>query len=714
MQSTPLVTFFFVAPLIGAAALLLVLVRSSWRGRRVPERVYFSLLLTGIGLWCGFYALEASVPPIAAKTVFAQLQYLGIASVPVLLLLFALYYSGNSGWLRPKVQALLFVIPTLTLLLIATNGLHHLVWSSVRADPSGPFPALLIEHGPYFWVHLIYSYLLVLAATGVLITSAVRFPQDCRRQSVLVIVAAIAPLVANIFYALGLIPDDNLDLTPYAFAVTGGLLALALSRYRLFDLFLGLRAQARSALVESMPDAVLVIDGEGRIVDSNPAARQVLEHVAQPLTGISLAEAIGLEYSSPEFARSEGSRHEIELPVEGGGGIFDVLVSRLGSSQAGPSGHLIVLRDITERRRAVRASLESERRYRLLIENARDLIFTMDAEARLTQINPAVERVTGFLRAELLGRRVQEIVARRGEELSAGLVDEEFQTREIRLLTKAGTSVVLEGSVRSICKDGAVTGYECIARDVTEARAWEEALRFQALHDSVTNLPNRVQLRERLQELIAGGGGDNRRFALLLLDLDDFKHVNDNLGHHLGDSLLELVSSRLTRSIRSADIVARLGGDEFALVVRLDEDSDVGRIAMRVLDIFKRRFSIEGNQISVSASVGVALFPEHGTTVDGLLQFADIAMYAAKRGGGSRYAMYEVKGKPPLDRATHPTVGVARSVREATVDPLLSTAIRPASEPDHRSRGSCSLEPPSTWTHTSQSVSRYSRARRPG
>lgn len=602
-------------------------------------------MLAGIGWWCGFYTLEAVVPALGAKMVFAQLEYLGIVTVPVFWFLFSLRYTGRDEWLKRKLVALLSLVPILTLILVATNGLHHLVWSSVRSDPTGPFPALLIGHGPYFWLHLAYSYLLILGATGTLVWSVVRYPKNYQHQAVLITAGAIVPWAANLLYALGLVPDDNLDPTPFAFALTGALLALALSRYRLLHLFLGLRGRARSALIEDMPDGLIVLDGENRIIDCNPAASAILGGSSRPLLGTPLEEVSDLPCVAEKLALSGDFRCEVELEAQGESRIFDVLSSRLGQRDIEASGHLVVLRDISEKRRAEEAARESEQRYRTLVENANELIFTLDSEGRLTSVNPAVEHVTGFAKDELVGQDVDRLLAenKRPETSRILLALDTGETQEVRVKSKAGSTVVLEASIRATYHDGETTGYECIARDVTESRAWEEALRFQALHDSVTSLPNRMHLRERLHELITSAQTQEDRLALLVLDLDDFKRVNDNLGHHIGDALLEVVGLRLGRSIRAADILARLGGDEFALLVHVDDAADARRVARRVLGAFQRVFAVEGHQLALSASVGVAIYPEHGSTVDTLLRVADIAMYAAKRGGGSRYAIYEVK-----------------------------------------------------------------------
>jgi diguanylate cyclase (GGDEF)-like protein/PAS domain S-box-containing protein len=266
----------------------------------------------------------------------------------------------------------------------------------------------------------------------------------------------------------------------------------------------------------------------------------------------------------------------------------------------------------------------------------------------LTSLNQAVETVTGFTRDELLGLNTG---------LPAGnppvfkakdlpMLDSGARRQEIRLTAKDGREIVLEASVRPIVTDDEVRGQQYIARDVTESRHWEEALKFQALHDSVTNLPNRFCFRERSAEALVEAKNKGRLLALCVLDLDNFKDINDDLGHDMGDRVLEVAARRLQHGLRTGDLLARMGGDEFAMLLRVEDADDARRAAHRLLHGLTGPVQVEGRVLSLSASLGVALFPEHGATVDALLRVADIAMYRAKQAGGARYALYEVNGDP--------------------------------------------------------------------
>ena len=655
-------------------------------------------MLLGVGIWCFFYAFEVGVIDLGVKTVFAELEYLGIATIPVFWLLFALRFTGLEGALTTRKILLLFAIPVLTLALLVTNGLHRLMWKSIALDKSGSFHALLIGHGPYFWVWWAYSYLLLLAGVVLLVRAAFRYPRHYREQAGLIIAAAVIPWMANIVYAVGFLPNDNLDPTPFAFAITGGLIALALSRHRLLDVFLGLQSRARGAIFETMPDGVVVLDQEDRIIDSNPAASLML--------GDALPEFIGTQVEASRDEDGKAGPGSIHREVQFAAGdvimTLDVIVTSLGKAGVARSGRLVVFRDITLRRRAEQAALESEHRYRTLVDNAHDLILTLDKDGRLTSVNAASEKVTGYSRAELVGRTLADLgsmqVLSPSTDLLVPLDGDHGGRREVRLKSKDGREVALETSVRGVFDNGELCGYECIARDVTESRQWEEALKFQALHDSVTSLPNRMYFRERIAELITSASHNSRSFAVYLLDLDQFKNINDSLGHQSGDALLEVVARRLKGAIRAADTVARLGGDEFSLAVSVTDMDEARRVAHRISQVFSEPFKVEGRELALSASVGIAVFPIHGSTVDTLLRFADIAMYAAKQAGGARYAVYNVGG----DRFSPDRLTLQTDLRGAFDRSELTLHYQPLI--DLRNGGVASVEALVRWNHPSRGL----------
>jgi diguanylate cyclase (GGDEF)-like protein/PAS domain S-box-containing protein len=200
-----------------------------------------------------------------------------------------------------------------------------------------------------------------------------------------------------------------------------------------------------------------------------------------------------------------------------------------------------------------------------------------------------------------------------------------------------------------------------IARDVTDRRHAEDALAHQALHDILTGLPNRTLLHDRLDQAIHEARRRTETLALLVIDLDEFKAVNDSFGHHIGDALLTQVGPRFQSSLREADTVARLGGDEFAVVLPGADASSAGRIAAALLKSLERPFNVQAEELVVGASIGVAVYPNHGDSAQILLQHADIAMYAAKAELGNGYSVYT----PEQDRHGADRLGQLADLRRA-------------------------------------------------
>jgi len=266
-QVTPYSYLLLLAAVISAA-----LVVYTWRRRGTPGAESLALLMAGLCIWTAGYALELSGADLPTKILWAKIEYVGIVTVPVTWLAFALQYTGREGWLTRRNLALLSALPLLTFLFAWTNEAHELVWSSTGLNEDGAFPALEVDHGAWFWVHLSYSYLLLLVGTILLISMLTRSPNLYRKQNLALLLAVSVPWVGNGVYVLGISPVPNLDLTPFAFLLSGMAIALSLFRFRLLDIV----PVARENVIEGMADGTIVLDLQHRIVDMNPAAERFL------------------------------------------------------------------------------------------------------------------------------------------------------------------------------------------------------------------------------------------------------------------------------------------------------------------------------------------------------------------------------------------------------------------------------------------------------
>jgi diguanylate cyclase (GGDEF)-like protein/PAS domain S-box-containing protein len=298
-----------------------------------------------------------------------------------------------------------------------------------------------------------------------------------------------------------------------------------------------------------------------------------------------------------------------------------------------------------ERSRSEAALRKSEERYRDLFENASEPVATVDLEENLTEVNSAFAAALGYKRDELLGGNLQRYLTPDSLVLSGLHRERKLAAQETRstyeqtFIGKSGRHVILEVSTRLIEEGGVPVGVQGTCRDITARKESEKELlrlaglnRHQALHDQLTGLPNRMQLHERIEQCLAASRTNRNGFALMMIDLDRFKEINDSLGHHSGDDLLREIAGRLQSAVRTPDIVARLGGDEFGVLMPGLSDGQPGWIR-RVEEIKKaleEPVFVQGIPVAVEASIGISFYPAHGDNVELLLQRADVAMYVAK------------------------------------------------------------------------------------
>ncbi len=305
---------------------------------------------------------------------------------------------------------------------------------------------------------------------------------------------------------------------------------------------------------------------------------------------------------------------------------------------------------------------ESESLHRFIVNSSPDLVYMLDRNGCFTFLNDRVGPLLGYRKEELIGRHFSEIVdpdfldharrvfdERRTGNRSASNVELRMKSRLQRRGTRVlhGHGVWMEITAMGVYSDPrertrrGFMGTYGTARDITERKEAEEVINFQAYHDLLTRLPNRALLRDRLALAIAQAERNKRKLAVMFLDLDRFKVVNDTLGHTMGDRLLKAVANRLLGCLRSGDTLSRFGGDEFMLLLpEVRTRDDVVVIASKILERLTAPFSIDGHELYVGASIGIALYPEAGANEETLIQNADIAMYHVKSNRRNGYQFF--------------------------------------------------------------------------
>jgi diguanylate cyclase (GGDEF)-like protein/PAS domain S-box-containing protein len=310
-----------------------------------------------------------------------------------------------------------------------------------------------------------------------------------------------------------------------------------------------------------------------------------------------------------------------------------------------------VVASAVDRKRGEEARVRSERRFRALIEHSSDLVSVLDAGGHVVYASSSTARVLGASPDQQLGRRLEDLVhpedRAHARSLVQALLEEGGQgvTGEVRLRDGSGEWRWLGVTGRNLLSEPAVAGLVLNLRDVTAQKQAEAQMQHDALHDALTGMPNRALLVERLERAATRSRRyPERRFAVLFLDLDGFKFVNDSLGHETGDRLLVALAPRIEGCLRSSDTCARLGGDEF--VVLLDEVGDVAGavdVAERIQQQVCAPFVIDGREVRVSASIGIVIGGTTHQRADDILRDADIAMYRAKARGRSRHEIFDVE-----------------------------------------------------------------------
>jgi diguanylate cyclase (GGDEF)-like protein/PAS domain S-box-containing protein len=289
-------------------------------------------------------------------------------------------------------------------------------------------------------------------------------------------------------------------------------------------------------------------------------------------------------------------------------------------------------------------------RYRDILDLAPDVIITVDDEWQIVQFNRSATRVFGYSEDEIVGCSINTLVPERfigvhyyhmkrfaehgGSQMSMG------ERRELLARRKDGSEFPADIRISRVEAHG-TAHFTAILRDISDQKLVEEQLVHQANHDELTGLPNRRLLSSHLDQAIKAAQRRSGHCAVLFMDLDRFKRINDTLGHAAGDSLLRQVAKRIGRRLRSMDVVARLGGDEFAvLITEIDNPTDLTKIGQDILDQFGDPFAIAEKPLHVRSSIGIATFPEDGENSKVLLRSADVALYRAKELGGARYEFY--------------------------------------------------------------------------
>ncbi len=408
-------------------------------------------------------------------------------------------------------------------------------------------------------------------------------------------------------------------------------------------------------LLEVLPNPIFYRSADGPYLGVNRAYEEFfgvnrIEIIGKTLHDVHLAaEAERYDRADADILLSGKSQAAEVSLIDGRGQPHNVLkqMSRFTSPDGTPAGVIGVLTDITDFRQVEQALRATEGRFQALTESAMDMVTVLDVEGVIHYQSPSVRHLLGYEPAEMIGLSqfaaihrddVEAMRSRFKELIEKGMMERPV---EFRVRRRDGQWRVLESIGKNCLDIPAVQGIIVNTRDITDRRAIEERIQHLAFHDALTGLPNRSLIQDRIAQTVVRSERAGKKFAVMFIDIDNFKNINDTLGHDVGDDLLRSIAERLTHAVRGHDTIARQGGDEFiVLLSELEGQRGATRVAQKILDALRTPFELGGTPQHVSGSIGISLYPDDGIDALTLLKNADTAMFHGKALGKNTYQFF--------------------------------------------------------------------------
>jgi len=606
-------------------------------GKREIGSLPLGITFLVISYWVFGGAIEQLADSFVVFSLGRTGHFIGTALIPVTILMCFREFTGRVNSTRTAIA--LLIVPVLSIVVAATNYWHQFMWYLPAVGEAVQFLTRPAEFGPWFYfVHAPYSYALIGASILTLTMHSTAVAPLQRRGLYALAGSAAVPIIALIAYDIGIGPN-TISTLPLVFTLMLPIYAWLMAG----DDTIGFTPLAYETVFQNMQDPVIVVDDEDRIISLNHGAEKLLNMVEADVLREPLDRVFGEEAAEVHVAIKSGVSQKM---LTTSGRFLHVQVTPIATNNAiASNASVLMFRDVSDVEKAQREVLNSERLLRTLVDHsvngivrlrwiaddddsgtrALRCIFANAAAGRY--LNTDSKKIIDCTADNLLEFATTGMVTADGVALRERFAD----AAERGEVFDVETRVEVGGVAKWLRMIGEPVGddFAMTFVDVTDGKAKEKRMESIARSDPLTGVLNRRGFeRDAAQRLTECA--DDATGALLFIDLNEFKQINDRYGHEVGDQLLTIAAERLRKSLRSCDIIGRPGGDEFVALVPDVQQAVAEKLATRLTSSLEQVYLIDNQQLHCSASIGLALYPQHASTLTGLLRAADSAMYRAK------------------------------------------------------------------------------------
>ncbi|AKN34164.1 diguanylate cyclase [Clostridium carboxidivorans P7] len=642
------------------------------------DKKYVAISLIPVSIYASGYAFEILCTSIEWVKFWVKVEYLGGAFLGALWLMFALNFTGFIDKIKKRTLMLLYVIPTIVLLVNYTNDFHHLFYKKMYINDQGIFPILEVIHGPWYWVHTVYNYVLMVIGLIIFIRAYLKAVTIIKKQILLLIVAWIIPWISDFIYIFGLLRLD-VDLAPLALCISALMYSFAVLRFR----FLKLTPIALEKVFSNMLDGVIILDSQNNIVNFNNASKNIISELKYVEAGNKKIDEVLKDHRTLLKAVNDGSSNESLITAKDKDRLiyYKININNIYENTGEIIGKILVFMDVTEQNR----NIERINKLLKLKEVMLDIGYSINEISDINDLLQLIlDKVINCIDGKRNGSIVLldkdenlKIVAARGynsEDIKKFVVnfkerfewsDSEKSTNKaiiyndvdkmknvVMLDTAEGKKIKsvirapiiidnelygflnIDSTYNNIFDEGYLELMEYMASQisiaVTKHKLYEKTV-YLSRYDKLTNVYNRSYFEQLLYDNIYNDNINKKEFFLVVFDLNELKFVNDSYGHLAGDELIKTFSKVLSGLADASDIIGRFGGDEFVGVFfNLNLENLIDKFEELIEHFKNNPINFGKNKIICSYSYGIVNFPREGVEINELIKIADNRMYEYK------------------------------------------------------------------------------------